>query len=421
MKTPASQPATASNRSNASIAQDLMTLVFELESGRKLPVLSRFEGAISLRVIGTKVGPASMRDLDRLLRRLRNEAGIRITQISAEKPANITVEFLDRETLNRAAPLAACFVAPGVQNWSEFTSRRQPGGRNWTDLTTRTRMAIFIPGDVSAQEIRDCLHEEIAQALGPVNDLYHLTDSIFNDDNFHTVLTGFDMLILRTIYDDQLHSGMTPVAVANQLPGILDRIHPKGRGGGKLTRMVTPRDWKSEIEAALGARGVGMSQLAAAKRAVAIARKHGWNDNRLGFSLYALGRLALSRNSELALKSFAEADRIFRSNSATRLHAAHVAVQFAAFELSAGRADSAIQIVDDNSPVALRAENASLLATLLMIKAAALDVSGKSAQGEIVRLDSLGWARYGLATTGEIRRRLDEISALAPRIKGNGA
>ncbi len=70
-------------------------------------------------------------------------------------------------------------------------------------------MAIFLPGDVSPQETRDCLHEEMAQALGPLNDLYRLGDSVFNDDNFHTVLTGFDMLVLRTYYAPDLRSGMT--------------------------------------------------------------------------------------------------------------------------------------------------------------------------------------------------------------------
>jgi len=34
----------------------------------------------------------------------------------------------------------------------------------------------------SPQEVRDCLHEELAQALGPLNDLYRLPDSVFNDD-----------------------------------------------------------------------------------------------------------------------------------------------------------------------------------------------------------------------------------------------
>ncbi len=415
MKTPPGRAAAPTNRSNASIAAEFITLAFQLESGRQLPVLTRFEGPITLRVTGASSGPTTNRDLDHLITRLRQEARIPITRVSADQSASITVHFLSRAKLRRSVPQAACFVAPGVESWAEFSTRRNAKGRNWADLTTRTKMAIFLPNDVSPQEVRDCLHEEIAQALGPVNDLYHLTDSIFNDDNFHTVLTGFDMLILRAYYDDNLHSGMTRDAVVARLPAILRRINPKGRSTGVGVRATTSPNWTREIETALGARGAGTAQLAAAKRAVAIARSQGWNDNRLGFSLYALGRLALGQNSSLALNSFAEADAIFRANPSTRLHAAHVAVQSAAFALSAGRPQAAIKITDDNSAVALRAENASLLSTLLMIKAAALEAAGRSDQAKIVRLDSLGWARYGQATTGEIRDRLNEISSLAPR------
>jgi hypothetical protein len=82
-------------------------------------------------------------------------------------------------------------------------------------------MAVFMPADVAPQEVRDCLHEEVAQAIGPLNDLYRLPDSVFNDDNFHTVLTGFDMLILRATYAPELRSGMTRAEVAAALPGIL--------------------------------------------------------------------------------------------------------------------------------------------------------------------------------------------------------
>ena len=57
-------------------------------------------------------------------------------------------------------------------------------------MRERQRVAVFLPADAAPQELRDCLHEEIAQALGPLNDLYRLPDSIFNDDNVHTVLTG---------------------------------------------------------------------------------------------------------------------------------------------------------------------------------------------------------------------------------------
>ena len=421
MKSPAGAPAPAPTRSNQSIARDFILLAFQLETGRELPVLSRFEGPITLRVTGLATGPATQRDLDQLIARLRAEGRVPITQTSANTPANINVEFIPQKTLSRAVPQAACFVAPGVTSWAEFTSRRSTSTRDWAKLTTRTQVAIFIPGDTSAQEIRDCLHEEIAQALGPVNDLYHLTDSIFNDDNFHTVLTGFDMVILRAFYDADLRSGMTREAVAARLPAILARINPRGRSGALSNVSATPQSWTNDIEAALGGRGIGSKQLAAAKRAVRTARGQGWNDNRLGFSLYAQGRLALAHDSALALASFAEAETIFRSDPSTRLHAAHVAVQAAAYALSSGRPNAAIEIADENSSVALKAENPNLLSTLLMIKAAALDALGKSSEATIVRLDSLGWARYGLGSEAEILDRLAEITALAPRPKRNPA
>ena len=415
IKTPAGRRADAPTRSNRSIAREFLNLAFQLESGRQLPVLSRFEGPITLRVTGRGFSAVSQRDLDQLLGRLKREAHVPITQVGASATANITVELVPRKTLRRTVPYAACFVAPRISSWREFTRGRNGASQDWTTLTTRTTMAVFLPDDVSPQEIRDCLHEEIAQTLGPVNDLYHLTDSVFNDDNFHTVLTGFDMVILRAFYDPALHSGMTRDQVAALLPGILARINPAGRSGSVSTNQPTSAAWRQEIQSALGSPGPRSRRLAAGKRAVAIARNQRWNDNRLGFSLFAQGRLALASDSSLALASFAEAEEIFRRDPNTRLHAAHVAVQGAALALSRGRPEDAIKISDDNSAVALRAENANLLSTLLMLKAQALDVQNKPEQANIVRLDSLAWARYGMESSAEIRMRLREIAALPPR------
>ncbi|MFV2001462.1 MAG: DUF2927 domain-containing protein [Paracoccaceae bacterium] len=420
IKTFAAGPATPTNRSNASIAIEFIELAFQLESGRSLPVLSRFEGPITLRLTGRPVDAVSERDLNMLIARLRDEAKIEITRVDADRDANITVQVVSRRDLQRFVPQAACFVAPNVQSWREFRARRRTAGSDWTELVQRKRMAIFLPGDVSAQEIRDCLHEEIAQAIGPVNDLYHLTDSIFNDDNFYTVLTGFDMMVLRAYYDDELQSGMSAEQVRARLPGILARINPTGRSTATaVAASQTPRAWSDAIQSAFGARASSFSRLNFAKRAVGIARNQGWYDNRLGFSLYAQGRLALAQDTELALRSFEQAQEIFAANPDTRLHAAHVAVQAAAYALSVGRPEEAIRIVDRNSPTALAAQNAVLLSTLLMIKAQALDVAGRSAAADIVRLDSLGWARYGIGSDAKIRFRLREIAALAPADKEN--
>ncbi len=109
-------------------------------------------------------------------------------------------------------------------------------------VTEREKAAIFVPADTSPQEVRDCLHEELAQAMGPLNDLYQLPNSVFNDDNFNTVLTSFDMMMLRMHYAPELHSGMTQAEVAGRLPGMLvaDQSRWRGCATGRPCRH-TPR------------------------------------------------------------------------------------------------------------------------------------------------------------------------------------
>jgi len=133
-----------------------------------------------------------------------------------------------RAQIRRHVPTAACFVVPNISRLSDYRQARRLSRTDWTQIRTRERIAIFVPGDSSPQEARDCLHEELAQALGPLNDLYRIADSVFNDDNIHAVLTGFDMLILRAYYAPELSSGMTRADVAARLPAILGRLNPQG-------------------------------------------------------------------------------------------------------------------------------------------------------------------------------------------------
>ncbi|WP_099826449.1 DUF2927 domain-containing protein [Oceaniglobus indicus] len=405
---------TQPTRSNASIADDFLNLSFVLESGRTLPVFTRFEGPVTVRVTGS--APASLfRDLDRLIGRLRQEADIDISRVRPDADASITIDMIPRRDLQRAVPQAACFVVPRVDTWQSFRRNRRSAMTDWTTLKVREKMAVFIPADVSPQEVRDCLHEELAQALGPLNDMYSLTDSVFNDDNFHTVLTGFDMLILRATYDDALQSGMDRNTVAARLPAILNRLNPRGAGVRTAPRAATPRIWIDQVETALTARIPTARRATAAKNAVTIARAGNWNDNRLAFSLFALGRLSLGREPELALASFLQAGSIYGANPETRIHAAHIAMQLAAFAMSSGQPDIAIEIVDFHVDTVRDAENAALLATLLLVKAGALDAMGKTAAAARVRRESLGWARYGFGSDAEVRSRVAEIAALIPR------
>lgn len=413
MKTFAGSGAVVTQRSNADIARDFLDLSFQLESGRALPVLSRFEGEVTVRVTGM-VPPSLGPDLDKLLDRLRREAGISVRRVGANERASITIEALARDEMRRLVPHAACFVVPRVTSWDEFRRERRSASVDWTTLDRREELAIFLPGDVAPQEIRDCLHEELAQALGPLNDLYRLPDSVFNDDNFHTVLTGFDMLVLRTYYAPELVSGMSREQVAQRLPAILARLNPGGERRASRPTAATPRSWIEAIETALGPRTAQSRRVEAARRAVGIAREQNWSDTRMAFSLFALGRLSLATEADVALASFLQARQIYGLRPETQLHAAHVAMQLAAFALSSNQPDAAVELVEASLAPVQQAENAALLATLLMIKAEALALQGQTQRARQVRLDSLGWARYGFGSDAEVRARADEIAALSP-------
>ncbi len=405
------------SRPNTEIGGDFLDLSFTLESGRALPVLTRFEGPISIRVKGNAPSVLDT-DLSQLLTRLEREAGISITRVPEHLNASITLEIISKRALQRLVPGAACFVAPNVSSWSEYKAARNTEQTDWTKLTERTRMTVFLPGDVAPQEMRDCLHEEIAQALGPVNDLYRLSDSVFNDDNFHTVLTGFDMLILRAYYAPELKSGMTKAQVTTRLPAILTRLNPTGGNGAPVSKTPTPTAWKQAIGTALGNGAPTGQRRAAARRAVELSRAMNWRDTRLAFSLFAQGRLNLGVNSDIALASFREAEAIYRQLPGTELQAAHMGVQLAAHALSLGNANTALRIVDQHMRSVRSAQNAALLATLLMIKAEAMEMQGRDAEAQLVRLDSLGWARYGFGTEADVGARLQEIAAISPQRRG---
>lgn len=401
--------------SNTRIAQDFLDLEFRLENGRRLPVFTRFNGPITVALAGDVPADAP-RDLAQLLARMRQEAGIDITPVPSN--GRITVTFLPRRVIRATHANVACFVVPGISGWAEFQASHSSAQTDWSRLRDRDRAAIFAPSDTSPQEVRDCLHEELAQAIGPLNDMYRLPDSVFNDDNFQTVLTGFDMLMLRLHNAPALHSGLTRAEVAARLPALLAQINPQGGAVNTATLgddgAETPRAWTTAIETAFAQEGGGGVRRAAAQRALKIAQNHGWRDSRLAFSWFAVGRLTLTRDPQTAAAAFAEAERIYHALPGAAPQLAHVHMQLAALALSQGQLAQSIAYADRALPVARANQNATLLATLLLLKAQALETGGNPAAARALRLDSQPWARYGFGSDAVAEERLRDIAGLVP-------
>ena len=147
------------------------------------------------------------------------------------------------------------------------------------------------------------------------------------------------------------------------------------------------------------------------------ARAFGANDPRLAYSYYTLGRLLLPDDIEGALGAFLASGRIYQSRPDTRIHEAHVAMQLAAFQLSAGRTDIAISLVDQAEPSVRASEHAALLSLLLLVKSEALALNGDASEAAAVQTEALGWARYGFGSADEIAARAAEIASISPRTR----
>ena len=408
--TPRPYPA---RRSNAQIAVDILELGFRLESGRALERFSRFEGPITLRLQGAQP-PLASAETDRLIARLRREARIDIRRVS-DGEAGLIVEFVPRASLRRAVPNAACFVLPNVRSWAEYRSAPRAPALDWSAITRRTQALIVVPADVSVQEMRDCLHEEIAQALGPLNDLYRIGDTVWNDDNFQTSLTGFDMLVLRVWNDPALQSGMTRAEVADRLPRLLARLNPAGRPTGAAAQAAdTPAQWVGAIEAALGA-STRRASYQAARRALSIAAEQGWQDERLAFALFLSARFAPPSEGRAALEALSLAGRLYASQPGAQAQRAHVDLHMSAQALAAGQSDVALRLTERAIETARRTENGALLASLMLVRAQTLEQAGQSDRAAALRRDAQPYAVFGFGSARAAQSRQQEIASLGGR------
>jgi hypothetical protein len=401
-------------RSNADLAEDFLDLTFGLESGETLDGLLRYERPIRVYMEGGALA-AYRRDLEALLERLRREAGLDIARTGDPERAQIVIEAVPARQIERFFPDAACFIVPGAETWKDFLRQRDVERLRWSGQETLIQSVIFLPPDSTPQDVRDCLNEEITQAIGPANDLYRLPDSIWNDDNFHGSATSFDMLILRTLYSPEFESGMSRAAAAAQVGRVLDRVNPKGRNRPRQARAPESAAWSNAIEAALSRQASSSDRQRAAILASQIALEMDPPDHRLGVSLLALGRLNLQRDPVAAAQYFSDAYLSFaRQLGLEDVRTAQAGAHLAAIALAGEQTDIAIHLADRHVPAAIEAQNAILAAGLLSMKAEALARQGQEQAAQEVRLDSLRWARYGFGDeTGDLAREQALLAALA--------
>lgn len=80
----------------------------------------------------------------------------------------------------------------------------------WPNKDWSVRKAkIVINSLLDENHITHCLLEELTQTLGLPNDSERLRPSIFNETSMLTELSAIDRVLIRTVYDPRLGTGMT--------------------------------------------------------------------------------------------------------------------------------------------------------------------------------------------------------------------
>lgn len=399
-------------RANSDIANEFMDFMFRNELGGENPVFSRFAGPIVVR-FAQSAPPLAQRDLKRLVARLRNEAGIDIRIGAADAPANIYIHRMPLAKLQNIAPNAACLVVPNARDVKEFRAGWRSGKTQWRNVKTRRIASVFLPSDQSPQTERDCMHEEVAQALGPLNDLFRVSNTIFNDDNMHTVLTPYDMLILRMVYSPQLRIGMGPAQVRAQLPDILARSNPKGNGYARTGESIS-LNWNAAIREGSNPSVSDQRRINGAQRASKIAIAENLGQARVSFSILTHARATLGRDPQARI---AEYQHVLKSYHQTlgqdSVQVGKVSRELAFVLFQLGLVEEASTFVPVIKAAAQKYENAELMFEALHLQALIAHNGGNLPQYKALVAQARGWGLYAfgsIATVSQIEHQIGKMA-----------
>ncbi len=390
--------------SNADHADTLVELYFRTEWDATREGLAKWDGPVTVSIDSSTLDDYEP-FLEEYLARLRLEGGVDISLASSGDGA-ISIVTAPAEEMRRTFATAFCLVSPGRLSFSEFVaSLSNPDLIDWTQVNTIEAATVFIPVNASPFQVRACLMEEIAQALGPGNDIFYLADSIFNDDGAHMRPTSFDMLALRVLYDPRLSPGMPLTEAEPIIRDLLDIYRPEGAGVPRGPTFMAAPEWKDTILAS-SAHGVpAATQLAIAEEAVRLSRGFSSTDPRRGFSFERLGRAYLAhrkpQKAEVAFRRAIAAYEISVGDQDVRVASARVGLARA---LNAqGKSGQALTQVDLAMPVLAAHDTEDLISAAFMERHAAQATLGQRRRALETALIGLDWSLYALgADYGEL-------------------
>ena len=163
---------------------------------------------------------------------MREITGLRVRRARDPAVANFRVEVLSEPELQsraatiRAKPASMRSFREGLQlDWAR-NPRKRCIFHVRTDRLRRIESAsVFLSPDRGGESaLRECIAEEITQAMGLINDDRRVADSIFNDWARRTELTASDRILLRLLYHPRLSTRMSPGEVMKAAGQVIEEL-----------------------------------------------------------------------------------------------------------------------------------------------------------------------------------------------------
>jgi hypothetical protein len=138
-----------------------------------------------------------------------------VNMVIFRQPRNLTIEFMK---LQKMSPKL-------IEDLQTQTGLCAANVRMLTNIHEISHAFIFIPDDLTPENRRRCIHEEIAQALGASNDYKGAKETIFSDRFSHIVsdLTSWDEFMIRYMYDKETVPGISGTELRDSIRRFIRR------------------------------------------------------------------------------------------------------------------------------------------------------------------------------------------------------
>jgi hypothetical protein len=394
----AALPAGHTGFDNASLARLFTSLSHDTEWGARRQHLVRYEVPVS---VGME-GPAAARHfdfLDGFLGQIGRNSGVAIARNSG--PENLHIRLVGTAKFNKLLPTAFCVVAQGDVSWEAFADNPSHHGAQALLAAERiSQMTIFIPETAPPYLVRNCLLEEIPQALGLANDLYGLGSSIFNDDAAHLWPTKLDYLMLRVLYAPEMVTGLDRRETEARALVVLNRINPTGINAPPLPllRQRSLGDWPELIQRVFSRDASEREIRDYAQRALTIVEAYAPMSAQHCHTLITAGRVLSRPEPERALQLFGQARRVCDSaHGVSDVRHARIKLETACALLRLDRYGEVIAVAEAIWPVlAAHGQDERLAALYTMQSDALAAIEPGSPRAKSAAKLAAGWNAYAL-------------------------